>query len=474
MFDRTAVTKYRDDIARDLAELIRIPSVQGAPAAAAPFGKETAAALDFVLERGQKLGFKTKNLDGYAGHVEYGTTGPLYGVLAHLDVVPAGVGWKHEPFGGEIEDSRIYGRGAADNKGPAIVALYVLRAFADEAPTPNCRIRLIFGTNEESGMGGIKHYFKHEELPVFGFSPDSGYPLYNREMGIVNAYIEAPRTGIRIVESGSGGKALNMVADEACATIGAEWEQRLFDIVKDLNNDGSVEHRIDATRDSDDLVLTARGISAHGGRPANGVSAIAYMVHVIAELALDLSNAGSTDSTANQSIEPEILGLFRLMGFETRGDSLGIACRDNESGELSVNWGTIEINDDNVKSGLNIRYPVTADFDRITRALAHRASRYGFSTSFEHHLEPLFISEDDPYIKTLLGAYATVTGESASPLSMSGGTYARMLKNRGVAFGAGFPGDMNNVHQPDEHVSLDSLMRHAEISLQALYELSQL
>ncbi len=484
MFDRSRVNEYRDQIARDLSELIKIPSVKGdtSPDNRAPFGAEPLRALQFVLDRGEALGFTAKNVDGYAGHVEYGKRGPLIGILVHLDVVPAGDGWKHEPFGGEIEDSIIYGRGAADNKGPAITALYVLRAFADQVPDPDVRFRIIFGTNEESGMEGVKYYLDHEETPVYGFSPDSGYPLYNREMGIVNAHLHADRTGRKIVSSFSGGEALNMVANQASALIEPEYSERARAFMEQIKSKGFVEDRLELEETNEGLLLKAKGISAHGGRPANGVSAIAYAVDAVAELARTLeaekteasaAEAPSSASAAAAAIEPEIQALTRLIGFETRGDSLGIACRDTESGELSANWGTIEVDERSVKTGINIRYPVTMEFDDISKALSFRASRDGFSVRFEHHLEPLFIPEDNPFIQRLLHSYETVTGEKAKPMSMSGGTYARMIKDRCVAFGAGFPGEANNVHQPDEHVSLDSLMRHAEISIQALYELSE-
>jgi succinyl-diaminopimelate desuccinylase len=488
MIDHKATAKYREEIARDLSELLKIPSVQGEAAPGAPFGAETKRALDYVLARGKALGFTVKNVDGYAGHVEYGSSGPLIAVLVHLDVVPAGDGWKHDPFGGEREDDVIYGRGASDNKGPAVAALYVLRAFADQIRKPSARIRVIFGTNEESGMECMKYYFAHEELPACGFSPDSGYPLYNREMGIVNALLEAPRKGRRLVSSLSGGEALNMVANEARAVVLGDYADRAEAIVEAMNT-VSVERRLSARRSADGLLIEAKGISAHGGRPANGVSAIAYLIaaiDAIAEAVEEETAAARSERisdnavrvtrrihSADDAVEPQIRTLARLVGYETRGDSLGVACRDKESGELSVNWGTVEVTDTVVKSGLNIRYPVTADYAAICGALSGRTSREGFTTIYDHHLPPLFIPEDDPFIRKLLAAYRAVTGEEAKPLSMAGGTYARMLENRGVAFGANFAGDAYNVHQPEEHVRLDGLLRHAEISLRALYELSE-
>ena len=469
MADRSSVYRYEDRIISDLRQLIAIPSVRGEAEPNAPYGVEPVRALEFVLDRGRSLGFATKNVANVAGHVEFGSTGPLISVLTHLDVVPAGDGWEHDPFGGTIEDGCVFGRGAADDKGPAIASLYVLKAFADEVPDPTARIRLIFGTNEESGMGGVRRYFESEELPDFGFSPDAGYPLYNREMGIVNISLSTRQSGRSIVTELSGGEALNMVANEARAKISPEWAELAGRVVTDVDEKGSVEHRLSIAEAGDSTIVHARGISAHGGRPAAGVNAISYLVDAISEIA---NAAELEEGESPDTFEPEIVALRRLIGYETRGDSLGIATRDMISGELSVNWGTMEIKNRKITVGLNIRYPVSADFNEISKALKRRAVRTGFTVSDDHHLEPLFIPEDSPLVHKLLSAYSTVTGEEAAPLSMSGGTYARMLGNRGVAFGAGFPGEIQNAHQPEEHISISSLMRHSEISLQALFELA--
>ncbi len=463
MFDRQRVLRYRDSIVADLQELVRIPSVQGPQAPGAPFGVEARRALDFVLERGRALGFETDHVDGYAGHVQYGTSGPIVGVLTHLDVVPAGDGWRHDPFGGEIDEGRVYGRGASDNKGPSIASLYCLRAFADQVPDPGVRIRLIYGTNEESGFRCMKKYLEHRPVPDLGFSPDAGYPLFNREMGIASLTLSALRRGARIVADARGGEALNMVPGRAEAAVVPELAAAAKEYVERYTDQDAVVPRVAVEEDARGVRLVARGVPAHGGRPAGGVNAISHLVHAIAALA-----SGTRDA------EPGLQALDRVLGFETRGESLGIGCRDEESGDLSVNWGTLTMDASRIEVGINIRYPVTADYGRIMRVLTRAAEQAGFSVKEESHLPPLFVSSDDPLIATLLSVYRTVTGDQSGPRSMSGGTYARVLNNRGVSFGAGFGDDDTRVHQSDESISIDSLMRHAEICTLALHELARL
>ncbi|MBA7542966.1 putative dipeptidase [subsurface metagenome] len=79
----------------------------------------------------ESMGFKTKNVDGYGGHAEFGSGRDLIGILVHLDVVPEGGGWNYNPYGGEIIDGKIYGRGTSDNKGPAVSVIYALRLLKD-------------------------------------------------------------------------------------------------------------------------------------------------------------------------------------------------------------------------------------------------------------------------------------------------------------------------------------------------------
>ena len=138
---------HRDELLEHLASLIRIPSVEGAPAPGAPFGREVARCLEKMLTLCERLGLRTGSMDGRVGWCEYGAGEEMIAVLAHLDVVPAGEGWTEAaPFAGEVKNGRIYGRGAMDDKGPAVAAVYALAALRDAGFVPARRIRILFGT----------------------------------------------------------------------------------------------------------------------------------------------------------------------------------------------------------------------------------------------------------------------------------------------------------------------------------------
>ncbi len=63
----------KDELINNLQELIRIPSVHAeSDIPSEPFGKNTVKALEYILSLGKSLGFKTKNIDGYCGYIEFG------------------------------------------------------------------------------------------------------------------------------------------------------------------------------------------------------------------------------------------------------------------------------------------------------------------------------------------------------------------------------------------------------------------
>ncbi len=149
-----------------------------------PFGEGISEALECALSIAERLGLKTVNLDNYAGFAEFGEGDDYVALLGHLDVVPEGDNWIYPPFAAEIHDGKIYARGAVDDKGPVISALYALKAVKEEGLKLSKRVRVIFGTNEETESKDMHYYLKKEKPPVSGFTPDAEYPIINGEKGI--------------------------------------------------------------------------------------------------------------------------------------------------------------------------------------------------------------------------------------------------------------------------------------------------
>ena len=147
------INTHFDEVLKSIIEIIRIKTVKADRAGDAPYGEELKKGLNKVLEIAQGLGFKVKNLDNYIGYAEYG------------DVVPEGdeASWSVPPYEGCVVNNQLTARGAIDNKAPIISALYSLKAAVDTHPEFNKRVRIIFGTNEESGDEDIKYYLAREK-----------------------------------------------------------------------------------------------------------------------------------------------------------------------------------------------------------------------------------------------------------------------------------------------------------------------
>ena len=178
------IDELKNDLLNDIIDIVKIPSVEGEPKEGFPFGENVADALKKALDISRKLGFETTNLDNYIGYAEYGQGEDYVCVIGHIDVVPEGDGWIHPPYGGEIANDKIYGRGVLDNKGPIISALYGLYAIKEVGLKLNKKVRIIFGCNEESGFNDIPYYLQKERPPIMGFTPDCKYPVVYGEKGM--------------------------------------------------------------------------------------------------------------------------------------------------------------------------------------------------------------------------------------------------------------------------------------------------
>ncbi|HHX37336.1 MAG TPA: M20 family metallopeptidase, partial [Clostridiaceae bacterium] len=410
-----------------------VPSVKGEPTSTAPFGSETRRALEVFFEHAEMLGFSTHHLDGYCGYVEWGPAGaPIIAAVCHLDVVPAGT-WQ-QAFEPIRLDEKLYGRGSCDDKGPAVIVLYALKALRDKGYTPQHRFRIILGLDEESGSACMDYYRKKAELPVAAFTPDADFPVIAAEKGLLHLKLSIP---IQETHDAAGrparitlkaGTRANVVPDEA---------------VVDVEVAGTVEQ------------LRYAGKSAHASKPETGENAVDKGMQALAEAGYD-----------NQVIQ----FYDALLARDHNGEKLGIACSDERSGKLTVNVGLARISPEKGEFLLDVRYPVTADSSFIIETVQKAVSPWNGSCESPVHSAPLNLPDDHPLVATLMETYNEVMGTKAKPIGIGGGTYARSLPNT-VAFGPVFPGEVVNLHEPDEAVNLNSLLKSGVIYAKAFLRL---
>ncbi len=416
----------KDEMIETLQTLISFNSVEASPLPGKPFGEEVYNCLDSALSTADNLGFDIKNLDSYCGIVDDGSGEEMLGILCHLDVVPEGDGWDYPPFAAEIHDEKIYGRGAIDNKGPAVAALYALAAVKNSGLTFKRRVRIFLGCNEESGMECIIYYKKHERIPDMSFSPDSSFPLSNSEKSILHVTYKRrynSRIGMR------AGEAANVVPAKCSATV-------------------------------DGKAYSTVGIQAHASLPQEGRNAIQMMFQMLNAMELDPKD------------KKYISALYRGFRLENHGESLGLDVID-ESGRMTINPGVIRWDENGFELTLDLRVPtsmkekeVSEKLDKLfVEELGCEKIMWSFSQGYS-------LSDDCELVTKLMKVYQARTGDiDSKPIKMGGGTYARHLPNA-VGFGPEGWICEANCHVANEFISIDQLVFNAKIIADAIIALA--
>jgi succinyl-diaminopimelate desuccinylase len=444
-----------------LSGLIRIPSVKGIPEPGAPFGFETLRALEYMLSLGNEMGFTTKNIDGFAGYIEFGEGSKELAILCHLDVVPADKGWSTNPFEPVIHDGKITGRGTNDDKGPAVAALYAMKVLKEEGFAPPCRVRLILGLDEESGCECMAYYKTKEKTPDIGFTPDAKFPVIYAEKGILHITVSGAFPQVNLSDSEiktqsssfsaanplphlsligiSGGERANMVP--------AECTYSFLDSVFDTSSNTIKS-------------VTVHGKPGHASMPENGENAISKAVNELYDI-----------FKANNTSHPFLDFYKNHINMETDGKGLGISGSDSLSGALTCNVGLISFSQNLLEMTFDIRYPVTFDRAALIRTISEKISAYGMSIKSHGGLEPICTDPESDFIQTLLKVFNETTHLSLTPVAIGGGTYARSMPGV-VAFGPNLNSADDVAHQAGEYMRIDDLFLCSKIYKNAIKQLA--
>lgn len=441
------VKNYELDALETLKENIRIPSVYDETSISkdAPYGKGVANCFEFLKRLALKDGFDVDTCDGRCLEVSCGSGKNLIYIFAHQDVVPVTGVWSTEPFGAEIRDNRMYGRGTSDDKGPGISAYYALKALKDNNLIDDYRVRLVFGGDEERGSSCLEYYFNvlKKEDPTYGFTPDGDFPLIFAEKGICNYKYES-KINFENIISIDAGVVSNAVIDKA--TVVVKNPQILDKYLKDHST-------IKYTKENKNTYVFL-GKSAHGSLPELGINSGIIMLKALGE-----------------AYSENTLKILASEYADSWGRNMNVFYENEKLGVTTYNVGLINYKDGVFSMVVNFRYPSGVNKDEIISKIQDVSP---FPVIEMSHAVPLYFDPDStPFIKELLKVYKDETGIEGKPLAIGGGTYAKEAKNT-VAFGSKFEGKEDNIHSIDEKIDLEDFYSSMSIYAHAIYSLGKL
>lgn len=456
------IDAHTQEMLEDICELCRINSEKMPREEDMPYGPGAAECLDAALDMAEGYGFEVVDYDGYVGCVDLNELPKQLDILAHLDVVPAGEGWEVTgPFDPIVKDGKLYGRGTADDKGPAVAALYAMRAVKELEIPLTKNVRLIMGTDEECGSSDIDHYYSIEQEAPMTFSPDAAYPVTNTEKGRLPGHFtaewEASDALPRLVAIDAGTK-INVVPGKAAATVEGLGAEVLEAVSAEVEAETGI--RFQFAYNENLCTVTAVGAGAHASTPEDGNNAITGLLTLLARLPLA--------PCAQVEMIKKLLGL--LPHGDVNGTTLGVDMEDEISGRLTLALSMLTIGESGLDGQFDTRCPVCASEETVLHVIKGAMAGVGITLLNDTMTPPHHVDGDSAFIKTLLKAYEDYTGQKGECQATGGGTYVHHLKN-GVAFGAAMPGTDNHMHGADEFAVVEELVMSAKIFAQVIVEL---
>lgn len=409
----------RDDLVALTQDLLRIPTLN-------PPGENYREICDYLQKRLAASGFDVELIRAH------GTPGdsdryPRWNIVArrdgdrpgecvhfnsHIDVVDVGHGWTKDPFGGELIDGKIYGRGACDMKGGLAASIVAAEAFLAVSPDFSGAIEISGTADEESGGYGGVAYLAGKGY----FSPDR----------VQHVIIPEPLNKDRI----------------CLGHRGVWWAE-----------------------------VETYGEIAHGSMPFLGDCAVRHMGAVIDEMEESLFPALAEKRT-DMPVVPEgarqsTLNINSIHGGQSEGDAdftgLPSPCVPDSCRMVIDRRFLLEENIDDVQS----------EVLEVLKAVEGRREKFRYDVRELHRVLPTMTEKDAPVVTTVAKAIRETMGRDAEYV-VSPGTYDQKhidrigkLKNC-IAYG---PGILDLAHKPDEYVGVDDMLDSAKVMGRSLIDL---
>ena len=442
-----------DEFCEALAPLIAINSITGDAAPGMPFGPGPDAALKEALALAKKWGMTTWEDDGYVGLADLNNKEDLLHILAHLDIVAAGDHWDTDPFTLVRKGDLIYGRGTDDDKGPAVASLLAMRCIKELGIPLKGNVKLILGTDEESGSKDLAHYFANHPFAPYSITPDTCFPVTNIEKATYGPKFSQtwePQPEVKgQILSIHGGIRVNVAPGNCTVEIrslekaAVEAEMAAVAAATGVVFEAAEENGI--------LTLEATGQQAHASRPDEGKNAITAMLELLIRLPL-----------AEDAAMKTVRDLNRLFPYgDNGGAALGNAMEDEISGKLTLTFSLLDLDGNGFRGQFDSRDPLCATPEN-TKDVAEKVFA-GLGWNCAGDFNPAHaVDENSPFIRILLDTYEEFSGRKGYCEAIGGGTYVHHIPG-GVAYGAGEHDFASNLHSANERARLSQLLLTAEI-----------
>lgn len=413
------IDSRRTDLIGLAQDLIRIPTLN-------PPGRNYRAICDYLAARLLAQGWAVElvratgapgDSDAFprwnmVARLDSGRTGDTVHFNSHHDVVEVGHGWTRDPFGGELDGDRIYGRGACDMKGGLAASIIAAEGFVAAHPDWRGAIEISATADEESGGYGGVAYLAERGY----FSPDR----------VQHVVIPEP-----------------LHKDRICLGHRGVWWAE----------------------------VETHGRIAHGSMPFLGDSAIRHMGAVLDEIEHGLYPLLATKTTAMPVVPPQArqstLNINSIHGGEAEPPEgytgLPAPCVADRCRIILDRRFLIEEALDEVKA------EIRAVMDRV----ASRRAGFSYTIRDLFEVQPTMADRDAPVVRSTAAAIERVLGQVADYV-VSPGTYDQKhidrigrLKNC-IAYG---PGLLHLAHQPDEWVGVQDMLDSAKVMALVLHDL---
>ena len=452
------INNNRERIIENWIALCKIPSIKSEPENGAPFGRNCADALEYAAKLFDSENIKSELYadSGYA-LATYGTGKKKIGLFSHSDVVPVGEDWLYtEPFNPIIKDGTLIGRGTEDNKSGIMAALCITEFLRDYKIPIRSTLQTFIGSDEECGMGDMDRYLQEQTVPDVSIVPDADFPCSTGEKGIYHFWCKS-REKLTDIISIQGGEAFNIVLDKVATKI--KYSEKLYNEIKTKISDNNA---FILTDDGNYIKILTKGIAKHASIPEGSLNA-AYLT---ASLLAECENLCENDKTIMVKVKDILSSSY--------GESLNVAHNDVNFGKTTTVNGMVRVDDGNICLSFDCRYGDTYDPADIDNNSTAALEAFSFDVTYRDNRAGFSIDKNSSIPLRLEDIYAECTGTRLKSVLMSGGTYARRIKN---AFSVGtfiisedrqtpvfkMPEGHGGAHQSDEMIDIEGFFEAVRV-----------